>query len=364
MRSRPRTLIFARDAGAANALTPIALSGPASVVASGHARAIFSREGVRHLAITDGEQERPATIVRDERPEAVLTGTSLEVARDHAWWSAAAELGIPSMGVVDHWSQFAERFSIEASFDRMPDLVAVMDERARQQMLQLGCPEDSVVVTGHPAFDRLFVAGVVGRASTRSRWAFAKGESALVFALEPLARDYGPRAAFDESDVFEIVWQATEGLPFTVVVRPHPTQRKSDVEPLTARSKVRTIVETDLGARAVIAGADAVVGMGSMFLIEAAIAGLPVLSIQPEPFDPLPRLARYFPGLIGEARDAGSVHAWLGSDATRGRRPEEARRARNAEAGLSSGATDRIWDELGRLVSGGDRPTRAAGYRG
>lgn len=363
MGTRPRALLVARDPGAANALAPVARTGPVSLVSCGDAGTVFAWEGAAHVTIEDTDQGRVDAIVREIRPEVLLTGTSLRVERDRSWWSAAERLGIPSMALLDHWTQYRERFSVDRPFDRLPDRIAVMDERARREIVALGCPSERVVVTGHPGFDALLAGGLAGRAAARARWRRGDGDRVVAFALEPLAKDYGERAAFDERGVARLIWQAAHGLGLSVVVRPHPRQDPQEIEPLLRGATVPALVESELAPHAVMAGADAVIGMGSMFLLEAALSGLPVLSVQPIPFVPLPRIARDFPSVMTEAADAAAIRAWLVSDAMRGRSPEEVRRARNSDLGFAGDATSRVWAELGSMAAAARRdarPTRSS----
>ena len=59
------------------------------------------------------------------------------------------ERGIPTLSIVDFWSNYTERF------DTLPDKIAIIDEQMRQEMLAEGFPDDKLVITGQPAFDCL-----------------------------------------------------------------------------------------------------------------------------------------------------------------------------------------------------------------
>lgn len=344
---RPRTLAVARDPGAAAALAPVIRTGPIAVVGVGPARAHFGRLGI----VCDGpsDDDDPDEVVRSiERidPEVLLTGTSLRVKRDALWWEAARGRSIPTVAVLDHWSRYKERFTEEVAFDRLPDLIAVMDESARSRMATLGCPIERLVVTGQPAFDELLEGGVGDRAGARQKWGLSGDGRTVLFVSEPLVKDMAPRPLFTEHAVLELLLQAVADMPVRVVVRPHPRESREVVAVAVAASTRDAVLDPGLANAMALAGADTVVGISSILLLEAALAGLPVLSIQPFPDAELSTLTTHFPDLIALARTAGQTRAWLADPDQQRRLSDAARRDRNFRSGLVPGATERIWKLL------------------
>lgn len=274
-----------------------------------------------------------------------MTGTSRHAERDGEWWKAASARGIPTLAVLDHWDQYVERFTVRRPFDRLPTRVAVMDERARRAMIRYGCPADRIVVTGHPALEAVLEAPLVGRDDARRAWGLADADWAILFVSEPLASDFGGTYPFDETQVLGILLEATSDLTASVVVRPHPRQPATPF----AQDAARMRLDRTASPRGAMAGADTIVGMTSMFLLEAALSGAPVLSIQPTS-EPYP-IAGDCPSLIPIARTVAAARAWLTEPDHRHRAGEAERRARNLGCGFVPGATARVLREVERLIS-------------
>ena len=330
---QPRTLIVARDPGAASALSPVARTGPATVIGTGHARAIFQREHVPFEETDDavGALER-------RRPAVLLTGTSLRANLDASWWRAARSLGIPSVGLVDHWSNLLARFTASEPFDSHPDVIAVIDMASERELVDLGCPAP-LSVTGQPAFDAILEAAPDGRAGARARWDVGPERRVLLFASEPIVSDVGPAASINELIALRMVLDAADG--WRIVIRPHPRENPDALREL---AKDRATVDATASPHDAIAGADAVVGVSSVFLVEAALAGRPVISLDPGPAS----LGLRFPYLIASGRDVEDVRRWLQREGGRTIKERE-RVERNARSGFARGATGRVWSLLEKL---------------
>lgn len=336
MDRRPPTLIVARDAGAANALIPVGALGPAEVIGYGHARRIFERE---HVPCGDESATARATL-ESRRPKALLTGTSLAARLDAEWWGAARSLGIPSVGLVDHWWNLAERFTDRLPFDGLPDVIAVIDEVSRDELEAQGCGAP-VEVTGHPGFDALIAATPGGRDLARTRWGVTASDRVVLFASEPIAADIGPSAPIDESEALRILLDGADG--WTVVVRPHPREDPAELLRIAGGG---VLIEDATPRHAAMAGADAVVGISSIFLVEAALAGRHVLSLDRN----VRGMAHRFPLLIAGATDVDGARSWLLEHGSRAI-PARERRERIRRSGLSPGSADRVWKLLGTLAA-------------
>ncbi|SRR6266540_1967221 len=344
---RPRTLVLARDPGAASALLPIVLSGPVDFVAVGSARQHVQRQGIACRGPSDDTApDVPRRAITETRPQALLTGTSRQAARDAAWWEAARSARLPSIAVVDHWAHPRERFSVASAFDKLPDAIAVIDEQARYELVELGCPGEKLRVTGQPAFDVYLDAPPEGRQVARDRWGADETEWIVLFASEPVTADLGAGAPVDEKAALVETLTAARSLGARLIVRPHPRE-DAHVLRHALRDERGAIVDADVPRAQAIAGADVIVGISSIFLVEAALAGRHVLGLDPSATSP----ARRFPALIEGGSSHPDIASWLGSARTRGTLGESERRERNALAGLMPGAADRIWKELERSAA-------------
>jgi len=75
---------------------------------------------------------------------------------------AARNFGITSMSVLDIPAGYSSRWSDERTgnhLDCLPDVVATLDERAKQEMVAEGFPANQLEITGNPYFDDFFARG-------------------------------------------------------------------------------------------------------------------------------------------------------------------------------------------------------------
>ncbi len=337
-------LVMGREPGGASALVSVALRARAEVVAYPSAATVFERAGLKPRAIVDDDAAAVRSILGDFRPDVLVTGTSHDAGQENVWWTAARERGIPSLAVLDHWDNYAERFTVRRPFDALPDRITVMDERALAALIGHGCPPELVVITGQPAFDALLEAQPPGRDEARRAWSVDPRNWVILFASEPISSDHVVRQ-YNETQALAVLLEATATLPATVLVRPHPRQSQDSI--LSVFPTVR--IDRTRRPHDALAGADTIVGMESMFLLEAAIAGAPVLSVQPSPLQyPVPGNCR---SLIATARTAGETRAWLEDPGHQRRLVEAKRIARNRACGFFPGATARVLREVERLLA-------------
>ncbi|HVW20871.1 MAG TPA: hypothetical protein VHC86_06615 [Opitutaceae bacterium] len=293
------------DPGGAEALAPVlaSLSVDAGIQLENFAYnegvGVLTRHGIAHRAAgTVAEVIRSLT---GTGAAMLLTATSCN---DKNWErTAIAEArrrGIPSIAVLDFWSNYAARFACgRGSPPIFPDLIVAMDERARLEMAAAGIPAEIIVVAGQPAFDDLaaeragFTAG--HRSQLREEQGVPSTAMVALFASQPMQAATGEGPGFDELEVLAATVHAFEsaiqsnGVRPWLVVRPHPRENcrkfadiRSDLVPVVVSS-------AGTGRQAAMA-ADLVVGMNSALLAEACFLGCAVISLQPglRGPDPLP----------------------------------------------------------------------------
>jgi hypothetical protein len=285
-------LVVARDAGAASALAPvvIALADDGAlrpqIIAWGNARTVFEAEGhtVRSFAEEPEPQEIHALLV-SIGASIVLTGTSLMVELDRRFWSAAGAAGIPSVALLDHWKNYAERFTVVTPFDVLPTAIAVMDDVAARELIALGCPPGCVHVTGQPRFDDLLcVAPARLREHARTSLRIDPSRRVAVFASQPRGVPYDEGGGFTQEEALAAFLDAlAEVAPDALaIVKLHPleqTELTAAVVAARSANEVRLLV--DGWKRELAAAADVFVGMTSIVLLDAALLGVPVVSIRP-----------------------------------------------------------------------------------
>ena len=327
--SRPDSvLIAARDAGAAAALAPVARAliaegrFAAVIVAHGKAVAVFERAGLPVLALAQepAEAEIDALLVRD-RVRCLLTGTSMRPERDDLLWAGARRAGIGSLAVLDHWCNYAERFTRRTPFDTLPDAIAVMDDVARDALVAAGCPPATLRVTGQPYFDDLLERiAALDRAQVRRELGVELDRRLVVFASEPQKRYYGTTLGFSEDTSLAAVIDALGRIDpdALLLVKLHPLQEDKAHDMVHAeRPPVEVRVLRAYPATHLVVAADAVLGMTSVFLLEGAMGGRPTLSIRPGG-DPDDHFLSRHAGAITSVVNSGGVEAALAQALARG----------------------------------------------
>lgn len=210
--------------------------------------------------------------------------------------TAARQRNIPSLAVLDYWSNYKERFSDgNGNLVHLPDQIAVMDEFACEEMIKVGIDKARIVVTGQPALDSLdewrsrFPTDK--RKSIRQHLGIDQKETLILFVSQPYSELCGSDRSspdypgYTEKTVLAALIRAIENLVLkgrrpVLVIRPHPREKRNGLSDI--RSDVVRIVISSYGqARDVVLSADVVTGMDSMLLLESCYLGCPTVSIQP-----------------------------------------------------------------------------------
>ena len=231
----------------------------------------------------------------DDNPaRAIITGTSHYEAFDSLFWKLGKQNSVPTLAVVDYWSNLGERFK-----DSVPDAVGVIDEGQAIEARRLGLPD--TVITGHPSL------AAIRPAPPRE----PDDRVAVLFVCERIAGDHADGVlepyGFDEIDVFRLVLDAVrkasqQGIRADLVVKFHPyNDRKeflSAVGPLPEQSMLSVeFIDGRKPIAPLVAASDLVVGVASIALVEAALMERAVISVQPG----LIREDTFIPGVRGYA---------------------------------------------------------------
>jgi hypothetical protein len=210
-------------------------------------------------------------------------------------------------------------------------------------------------ITGQPYFDDLLVRiAALDRAAVRHELGIELDRRLVVFASEPQQRYYGDALGYTEDSALEAAIGALARTDpgALLVVKLHPLQEDSahdavhgDDLPIEVRV-LRAYPTTHL-----VAAADVVLGMTSVFLLEGAIGGRPTLSIRPGG-DPADHFLSRHAGAIESVVDAGGVEEALARALVAGIGPP-----RGADVG--AGAVTRITALIDELAA----PHAAVGAR-
>src|SRR4051812_39714879 len=229
-------------------------------------------------------------LLREEAPDAVLVSPLVNLASwEVDWVKSAARLGIPTAACIASWDNLTTKGHLRV----IPDAVFVWNEAQRGEAVELhGVPRERVVVTGAQHFDRWF-----GRSASTDREAFCA--RAGLRADRPFLLYVGSTSninAPEWEDAFVRRWIGALRAPGSplrdhgVLVRPHPDRRGgyrtdalADLEnvavwPAERPNPVEAAARDEYFDS--LHHAEAVVGVNTSAMIEAAIVGRPVLTIE------------------------------------------------------------------------------------
>lgn len=294
----------AGDPGGANALVPVLEllrreSRPLRPYAYRQAFSQWTKQGLAVEELSkDLAPEQALTLLRELRAEALLTATSANgIDLEKRFLAAAKQLRVPSLTVLDFWSNYRRRFADETGrLAYLPDRIAVMDEQARREMLAEGFDTNCLCVTGQPAFDELdeykhrFTA--LRRAAVRTSLGIGPDEWLVLFASQPqidangIEADDPRESGYTRHTVVASLIGALDRISqrrsqaIVMLIRPHPREHADDFKSYQGE-RVRILVDAHGEGRAAALAADLVTGMTTMLLVEACLMGCVVISLQP-----------------------------------------------------------------------------------
>lgn len=263
-----------------------------TVITAGYneAAGLFAPDG--HVLDKAVAWDEALRLLEQERPDVLLCGTSVNGRDDEKTFiQAARQLGIPSLAVLDFWSNYAARFTTlppDGPLDALPDVIAVMDDSAAEDLRSLGIDTGCVHVTGQPAFDRLHTETPPASklAALRAQIGCPPGRHLVVFASQPCS-EIATKAGYavlpyDERDIVQIFCSEFKTHPAAdelfLWIRPHPRETPGKFTRHASRHVFAGMAGDSAAAQH---AAEGVAGMCSVFLLEAALIGKPVLSLQP-----------------------------------------------------------------------------------
>lgn len=302
------------DPGGANAIAPVIevlrAEGRVTVQALAYLQGcdLWTKRNIKFDEVPENIPK--ATIVdilRGQNVKLLLVGTSLNpVELEKQFIAAANDIGLPSLAVLDFWSNYGRRFSdADGNLVYIPDLIAVMDERARDEMMAEGFDPEQLVIAGQPAFDDLVMwrsrFTSAKRQAIRNALGAGSGELLILFASQPLSVLYGTDPqnplypGYTEQEVLRTLVNALDhiaeqsGQKIVLAIRPHPRERVESFNTVKCRT-AHLVLSTDGESRDIAMASDLVIGMNTVLLVEACYLGCLVVSLQPglRIPDPLP----------------------------------------------------------------------------
>ncbi len=273
--------VVANDAGGAEVVSSFVKQNFADYrwFATGPAEAIFERK------LEGPPSEDLVSLV--EGVNRLICGTSGTAMLEWEAIGLARDTGVPSVAFLDHWTNYRARF-LRSDRIVLPDEVWVSDAHAERRA-QVELPTVRL-----RRVENVYLEETVGRiAELRSTSATSRNGLEVLYVTEPLDAEpltggdqAFPADAAEKSFTFflenlralESKHQVT-----SIVVRPHPSESLSDYLWTEAVDR-RIVVSRELSLEGQIASADLVVGVSSMALVVALLAGRRTITSIPPGF--------------------------------------------------------------------------------
>ena len=260
--------------------------------------AVWRRGGIEPQAWPAGIDDAGILRLLDEfAVRTLVTGTSdIDEPTDRRLWHLARSKGIASHVFLDHPASLDRRF-FEATGEMVrPDNVYAPTEAYRAPLERIGIAAGSITIVGDLHLAHLKAATRPldddARAALREGWRAAADEQVLLFVSECSAEmaAIGRPATYDEFATLErlialvrcgatIAGIATAPETTRIVVRPHPRDAARKYDAWAGRQRPAVTVSAAGSPIDAALAADAVVGMDSTLLREAAALDRPVVSL-------------------------------------------------------------------------------------
>lgn len=310
-----RLLVAASDAGGARCVLPVVRelrSRGDRVIAcvAGPARAFWSTEldAIDLVETEEGLDEAGAReILGSQSVSALVSACGAFNRMEHSFRQAARRAGLTSIGVMDSWLHYRERF--ERDGERcLPDFLCIDTTMDHDALEALGFTGDRLVVTGQPHleqtvdFVRRFaiheasaLRGKLGLRPGARIWTFfsdpfflGPGRRPDHTAIALVAPDGRSRTGYTPDGILREVLESARhaasarSIPVEVLVKAHPREHPEVLEEvLTPWSDPLVSARlVSVTPRELIGLSDAVFGMISITLLEAAVCGRPSISVQ------------------------------------------------------------------------------------
>jgi len=279
-------LCMAHDPGGANMLTPAveklrARGMDIRFLAAGPALDLWADLGAEPAADNpSGLREQIDACA----PDLLVTGTSDRADLEREAWEIAAHYGVSAVAVIDAWMNFRQRFQrLRDGREIQPGAVCVPDIWCRQRIMSGEWWRGRVHVTGSPHLQALTARLAPQRANHRPNC-----PPLLAFFSEHI-REACTAENHPGYDQFEVAGRLLDSLagagPLTLALQPHPLEQVETWERWLRGRELPADIKLELKQRSterLLLEADGVIGMTTMVLVEAALLGVPTLSLQPD----------------------------------------------------------------------------------
>jgi len=280
-----RILFVAHDVGGGNLLATLAKqlrckSHALNFVASGPSLNLWRELGLNPTKIHRSASDRLIVgILLREKPELIVTGTSIGSRLEKKFWHLARVLNVPTIAMIDGWVKIADRFAEKrTAIGILPNRFGVVDRSTGQELRKIRTiSPNSVDVIGHP-----YLQEIVERLRTVRSTNKTEGPLTITFFSTPLVSD---EADWGLAAFRSVADELRRHAPLRVLIKPHPREQLAPwknwiTENLPSYSGLTISVEHGRSSESLLQTTDVAIGLPTSVMIEAALSGIPSLVIR------------------------------------------------------------------------------------
>jgi hypothetical protein len=272
---QPPIAIVAHDAGAANHIiswVKNAGHGQIRVCVRGPALSLWKRA----FTHANTSNELAATLATTNT---LISGTGWASSLEYDARKMARALGIKTIAVIDHWTNYRERF-VRDGMEVFPDEIWVTDEHAKM-LAESIFPNVQIILLPNMYLDEL-----VQEVRIHERIKADRTGNNLLYVLEPIREAWGADGVAGEFAGLDFFINNLAildlGADLSIKLRPHPSDSIGKYDQwITAQKSIKISLDESPSLAESIAWSDVVVGCQTYAMVVALAAGKRVVSSIP-----------------------------------------------------------------------------------
>lgn len=257
----------ASDAGPAKYLIYLInkITLPSIVFDSSISRVVFRKHAIPSIPFNPD--------IINEDVKCAILGTTLNESAEKEIISLSKKFGFPTISVVEHWTNYIERFR---SFNKLnfPDYIIVNDEYAASRAAEEGIPKEIIIALGNPVLEDKIFMTKVNESDSKSNKILFISEQLHINMPSSDERFLG----FNQFDVLDDIFNSLNE-DTTIHIKLHPSESESDYRHYIKNYDIKFISEIEMHQN--LSDYSIIIGMESMLLIELACNGIKTFSYRP-----------------------------------------------------------------------------------
>lgn len=226
----------------------------------------------------DVEESQIEELIRDKKPDVVITSTSINSNLERYAIKFAQKYGIENYVYIDSWLGEDVRFRSN-KVNVVPNNILVCDQEMAKPYLVLQSEGAKVHVVGNAHLEDL------AKRAVNSKKRFTEKNYRMVFFSENIKHYYPTWQVNEFTVVKEILSNTETPYEYDFVIRPHPLESREHwknfiEENKQLNSKLRLKLDDKSDVYESILKSDLNIGISTMALIESSIMGIPTISYQ------------------------------------------------------------------------------------